>query len=264
MRTNIMKITNIHSFLEDFFISHQCPIIHNEDGVLTIQLTEEMDKALMNRPFYWHYVKSTGHAGEPMKLSLITNPAKRDEKGEWIHFGSPRLQQIFNYLKMSKNNIKLFQKVNTLENTALFPWLITNIKINYNGKHNKSELFSIGLNLINGHVNTNMIKVMEAMSLRTVISEYCYIISPLIKLQSGYKRIERIVDEYITRQAHEWAAESINTLHEEKKLVEHFYDGVDDTKELKEEIADLTKRFAPTISYQVINGGLAYLTAETN
>lgn len=112
-----MAITNLNAFLQDYFIANQCELIFNEDGVLTVQLTEEMDRALMNRPFYWHYVKNTGYAGEPMKLTLITNPDKREEKGEWIHFGSPRLQQILNQLKQNEKVTKLFQKVETTKNT---------------------------------------------------------------------------------------------------------------------------------------------------
>ena len=27
---------------------------------MTVQLTIEMDKELMNRPFYWHYLEKTG------------------------------------------------------------------------------------------------------------------------------------------------------------------------------------------------------------
>lgn len=255
-----MKITNIHSFLIDFFTTHDCQIINNNDGVITLQLTEEMDKALMNRPFYWHYIKSTGNMGEPMKLTLISNPAKRAEKGEWIHFGSPRLQQIFNYLKISENNIKLFQDVDTKVNTALYPWLVTNFEINYNGKHNKNELFSIGLNLISGKVNSNMMDLLNKIPLRTITPDYCYSISPLIKLNSGFKRIERILDDYIERQTHEWASESIKKLNDEIKLVEHFYEDVDDSMQLENEVSDLTNRYTPKISYNVINGGLVYLT----
>src|SRR5690625_6464776 len=84
-RNSLMAITDLNHFLKTYFSAHHCELLHAEDGVLTIQLTEEMDRALMNRPFYWHYVKSTGNTGTPMQLTLITNPDKRDVKGEWIH-----------------------------------------------------------------------------------------------------------------------------------------------------------------------------------
>ena len=98
-----MAITNLNQFLQDYFVSHRCKILENNDGILKIQLTEEMDQALMNRPFYWHYIKKIGQQGEPMDLTLITNPNKKDVKGEWIHFGSPRLQQIITLLRTNES-----------------------------------------------------------------------------------------------------------------------------------------------------------------
>src|SRR5690625_3630455 len=114
-----MKITNLHDFLQKYFLIHQCEMITNQEVILSIQLNEQMDKALMNRPFYWHYMKSSGQTGEPASLTFITKPAKREHQGEWIHFGSPRLQQVFNHLKKTNNHIKLFQKVEAQQNTRI-------------------------------------------------------------------------------------------------------------------------------------------------
>lgn len=117
-----MKISNLHDFLESYFKAQACEIITSSNGVLSVQLTEQMDRTLMNRPFYWHYIKAIGQKGDPMQLTLITNPQKKDEQGEWIHFGSPRLQQIMNDLKEKQHNVKLFEKVDTSEHTPMYPW----------------------------------------------------------------------------------------------------------------------------------------------
>src|SRR5699024_3657114 len=202
-----------------FFKSNQCELIQNEQGILTVQLTEKMDKALMNRPFYWHYIKSTGSQGEPMKLTFITNPDKHDETGEWIHFGSPRLQQIMDYLQKTSKYLKLFQKVDTEQHTPLYPCLLTNIKINYEGKQKKDEIFSIGLNLVNGIMKVEMMHLLDNLPLQQSISDYCYPITPLIKLKSGFKRIERVIDDYIQNQDHKWAEEAEKTLQEEIEMI---------------------------------------------
>lgn len=256
-----MKITNLHEFLQIYFESHHCDLIYNENGVLTVQLTEELDRALMNRPFYWHYMKNTGQIGEPMQLTLVTDPEKRDEKGERIHFGSPRLQQIFNHLKQKSDNIKLFQVVDTTYNIPLYPWLVTNIKISYEGKQNKEELFSIGLHLVNGTMKLDMMKLLQNIPLHMTISDYCYPISPLIKINSGFMRVETVLDNYIKNQDHQWAAESMQTLQEEIQMVEHFFTEKEQDK-LNKEINELTNRYSPKISYEVSNGGLVYLTEE--
>ncbi|WP_156290811.1 YqhG family protein [Oceanobacillus salinisoli] len=256
-----MAIANLENFLQNYFIFHRCEILENEDGLLKIQLTEEMDRALMNRPFYWHYIKKIGQKGEPMQLTLITNPEKREEKGDWVHFGSPRLQQIINHLKENEKFTRLFQKVSADKNTAMYPWLVVNLKISYKGKHKKDEVISIGLQLVNGKMRLEMMDYLKELPLQTAISDYCYTISPLIRLQSGYKRIEAVISNYLENQTHGWAEESIETLHEEIQTLKHFYEGrTEEEEQMQKEIEEIKERYQPVISCEVINGGLFYLT----
>ena len=49
-----MEQREIHTFLLRFFQANQCDILEESAGHLTVQLTIEMDKLIMNRPFYWH------------------------------------------------------------------------------------------------------------------------------------------------------------------------------------------------------------------
>src|SRR5699024_1089641 len=111
--------------------------------------------------------------------------------------------QILNHLKEKEQFTRLFQKVDATQNTALFPWLITNIKVSYEGKQKKDEIFSIGLHLVNGMMKSDMMNILQNINLNMTISNYCYTISPIIKLKSGFKQIERMIDEYIKKQSHQ-------------------------------------------------------------
>lgn len=257
-----MAITNLNLFLENYFTSHQCELLHNRDGVLSVQLTEQMDRALMNRPFYWHYVKSTGNNGQPMKLNFITNPEKRDEKGEWIHFGSPRLQQIMDHLKQNEKYTKLFQCVDASTKVPLFPWLVCNIKISYQGKQKKDEMISIGLHLMNGMMLLGMMDRLQQVSLQMTISDYCYTISPIIKLESGFLRIESVIKNYFENQNHEWAEQSLETLEEEIKTLQYFYMDEADDEQMHKEANEIKERYKPRITSKVVNGGIFYLTED--
>ncbi|RLL48092.1 hypothetical protein D8M04_02115 [Oceanobacillus piezotolerans] len=255
-----MAITNLNQFLHDYFTNHHCQILTNQDGVLQIQLTEEMDRAIMNRPFYWHYIKKIGRDGEPMTLTLITNPEKREaEKGEWIHFGSPRLQQLIRHLKENERYTKLFQQVTTTKNTALYPWLVTNLKVSYRGKHKKDEIISIGLQLVTGNMKLEMMNHLKTLPLQATISDYCYTISPMIKIQSGFKRIESVILNYIENQTHEWAQDSLKTLNEELKTLRHFYQDEEHSEQMNKEMEAIKERYSPIISIETINGGIFYL-----
>lgn len=255
-----LNIINLHHFLRSYFKAYHCQIDHDEAGMLVIQLTKDMDQILMNRPFYWHYIQSMGEKGDPAKLTLITDRNYLDENGELIHFGSPRLQQIFNHLKQTKQHVKLFQKIETNQRTAMQPWLLTNIKVSYHGKQNKEELFSIGLNLINGMMKTNMMKRLKELQLYPTISDYCYPLSPLIKLKSGFIRITNVIEDYLQNQSYEWADEALLALKSEMNIVKHFFDKEVDDIHLQKEMNDLMDLYLPSINYQVMNGGLLYLS----
>jgi len=255
-----MAIPDLNLFLAQYFTAHHCDLLYNEDGVLTVQLSEDMDKALMNRPFYWHYIKKMGYPGQPKQLTLITNPNKREENGEWIHFGSPRLQQILTHLRENQKYTKLFQKVETNQRMPLYPWLVLNIKISYHGKQKKDEILSIGLHLINGMMRLQMMGELRKRTFQATISDYCYTISPMIRLKSGYLRIEKVIMKYLDDQPYDWANQSLKKLDEEIETLKHFYDEDNSEEEMEKEITELKLRYEPYVTFEVINGGLFYLT----
>lgn len=246
-------------FITNFFALNHCKVSTKDEGIVHVQLTEAMDRALMNRPFYWHYMNSTGQQGQPMQVTFIIDPDKRDESGEWIHFGSPRLHQMIYHLKTNAKFTQLFQQIQTKEQTPLYPWLIINMKISYTGKLIKEEIFSIGLNLVSGLMKTNMMDQLKNLSFKLQIPDYCYPISPLIKIPSGFKRIETIFDQYIENQTHSWAIESLQELEQEKQLIHYFFQHEEHSSNKRKKLEEIYLRYMPTITFNVINGGLFYL-----
>lgn len=243
----------------NYFKTKQCEILSNKEGQIHVQLTEEMDRELMNRPFYWHYIKKIGREGEPLTLRLITDKEKTKEPGEWIHFGSPRLHQIMNKLTEKERYTKLFEVIHTTQNTPLYPWLVLNIKISYRGARHKDEIFSVGLQLLHGNMTLNMMEHLEELKLERTISDYCYTLTPMIKLQSGFNRIQNLLLQHVKNQDNTWANESIKQWESEKITLKHFYEEELDHPRYLEELEALEKRFKPEVIFQVINGGMFYL-----
>ncbi|MBJ8056442.1 hypothetical protein JDS87_32635, partial [Bacillus cereus] len=91
----------------------------------------------------------TGGVPEPRQLTLITDQKKADDsgEGEFVHFGSPRLFQIFEVVKQQGRFIRLYEKVRPLTNSqiALEPWLGLNVKISSLADRKKDKLLSLGL-----------------------------------------------------------------------------------------------------------------------
>src|SRR4051794_25754032 len=101
----------VHRYLQKFFMENNCEIIQNHDYYMTVQLTIDMDKKIMNRPYYWQYLESTNGIPCPAQLTLITDQNNLNEKikGEVVHFGSPKLNQIFQTTRRMGSFVHMYE-----------------------------------------------------------------------------------------------------------------------------------------------------------
>ncbi|MBM4762271.1 YqhG family protein [Bacillus sp. B15-48] len=262
-----MQQQEIHNFLKRYFLANNCEIIHSNSGHMTVQLTEEMDKELMNRPFYWHYLEKTGGIPNPMKLTLITNQEEtaKDIKGENIHFGSPRLHQIFATTKKLARYIRLYENDSAAsgKQLPLYPWLCLNTKVSYRCDRKRDVYHSIGLQLINGRMVTDFHDQLMNLPLTPKIPDYTFTLSPLIMPKSGVNRIKNMLEANIKNEDHTWSIEARTRWKEDLELLEHFYQDTGERKESYEiEKQALQEQFEPKIHISIINGGLFYLTEQ--
>jgi hypothetical protein len=259
-----MQQHEIHQFLERYFVANGCDMVANGNGYMTVQLSIELDKELMNRPFYWHYLEKTGGTPNPMTLSLVTNPdlAPEDMKGEPIHFGSPRLHQIFHSTRNLAGYIRLYENRYTPsgQQTPLHPWLGLNIKISYQSNRKKDSIRSIGLNLINGVIEEDFHSSLLSKNLTPKIPDFSFTLTPIIKPKSGVNRIQTFLYEGIKREPVDWADQARKTWEDDVELLNHFYGNQEEKPEsyFLEQQA-LKEQYEPKITIEVINGGIFYL-----
>ncbi|MFD2446037.1 YqhG family protein [Bacillus sp. CGMCC 1.16607] len=261
-----MQQQEIHKFLEKYFLSNHCEIVDSGNGYLTVQLTIEMDKELMNRPFYWHYLEKTGGIPNPMKLTFITDRQLAPEhvKGEFIHFGSPRLHQIFQSTKKLAGYIRLYENHLVKQTQVpLLPWLGLNIKISYQCDRKRDHFKSIGLQLINGQMVEGFHDRLLNMQLTPKIPDYSYTLSPLVMPRSGVFRIENYFKQQIEKEDHTWASEAVTRWEKDLKLLNHFYEDLEEQSDSYEtEKQALKEQYEPKVRISIINGGLFYLTEK--
>lgn len=262
-----MQQHEIHRFLERYFLANECDILENAAGYLSVQLTNDLDKELMNRPFYWHYLEKTGGVPNPMKLTLITDQSRvsNDLKGEVIHFGSPRLHQIFQSTNRLASYIRLYENVkpNMIQggNLPLHPWLGMNLKITYQCDQTRDVILSIGLNLINGMIIDHFQDKLETLSLTPKIPDMCFTLSPIIKPKSGIARIKQTIQGIIDNDDHAWADAARERWNKDLMLLNHFYEDMEEKPESYEvEKQALQDQYEPKVKVSIINGGLFYIT----
>ncbi len=262
-----MPINNLKKFLIDYFIINQCTIIENEKNKITVKLTQDLDEKLMNRPFYWHYMKKLNKIGEPKELTINLGSEQNPQAdGEWIHFGSPRLHQIFNHIEEQGKYVRFFEKIKSSNQTPLNPWLVLNLKINYLGENNKEEIVSLGLQLINGAIYSNFMEKIKQYSFDKNCHDYCYPITPLIKQESAVNRVYKFIHHYLKNQELEWARKSNDRLQKEMELLEYFFNEASSSNlsTIDQEKKLLKDRLEPKIKIDIINGGYFYVTNTTN
>ncbi|MCA1031697.1 YqhG family protein [Bacillus timonensis] len=262
-----MQQQEIHKFLDRYFTANECEIVERDPSYLQIQLTIDIDKQLMNRPFYWHYLEKTGGTPNPMRLTLITDGSKApaDLKGEHVHFGSPRLHQIFQSTKKLASYIRLYQGVipQGQGNTPLHPWLGLNVKISYQCDRKKDILMSLGLHLISGVIVEDFQERIQQFKLTPKIPDFCFTMSPIIKPQSGFNRLQQYIRGFVESEEHLWAEQAVQRWEEDLALLDHFYADMDEKPECYEiEKEALREQYEPKVIVDIINGGLFYLSQQ--
>jgi hypothetical protein len=95
------------------------------------------------------------------------------------------------------------------------------------------------------------------------IPDYSFTLSPLVKPISGMSRIENYLKSVINEDDHSWADEAKMRWDKDLKLLEHFYEDVEEEDENYEtEKRALKEQYEPNIHISFINGGLFYLTEK--
>ncbi|MCL1632547.1 YqhG family protein [Sporolactobacillus sp. CPB3-1] len=258
-----MNQAEIRDFLERFFTSSDCTVLSpKNDPHFKVKLTKQMDKLLMNRPFYWHYIEQTRQKAETAVLAFKFDD--RTEDGELIHFGSPRLHQIFHVTEELGRYIRLYQIIPYQQSSALEPWIGINMKVSYQCDLKKERLTSIGLQLINGTLIEGFQTMLTRLRLNQKLPDYCYTLKPLITIQSGIRRIEQYIESEINAESSKWAEEAKKRWEKDQSLLDSFYEH----RAEKPERYDLEKQaleaqYKPYIHIQLINAGLFYLNSAT-
>ncbi|WP_391119269.1 YqhG family protein [Psychrobacillus sp. L3] len=252
----------VHSYLQKFFQENNCDIINDNNYYITVQLTIDMDKKIMNRPYYWQYLESTNGVPNPAQLTLITDQNKLDEdiKGEIVHFGSPRLNQLFRVTKGLGAFVQMFEKIDKMETRAILtPWLGVNYKVTYYSDQTKEILYSLGINLMTGVIQEGFQESISDLVMEEFMSETVFHLPYIIKPIRALERLDAVIENIIQQDDHTWEEEATERWRKDLRVLEHFYEEVIDKPECYEmEKKAMEEQYKVRIKVEVINGGLFY------
>lgn len=254
----------IHQYVQQFFKETNCPIVYADDQVIQVQLTIDMDKKIMNRPFYWKYIESTDAEPNPALLTLMTNTNQlaNNVRGEVLHFGSPRLSQLFQVTREMGSFVQMYEQVaNDREpQLVLTPWLAVNYKVAYCSDQTKEMLYSLGMNLMTGQVVDGFHESLRVLKLDSTPPENAYPLPYIIKPLHALNRLDTQLDNFLLHEDHTWAEEAKQRWQKDCRVLAYFYEGVENKPEsyaIEKEALD--QQYAASIHVDIINGGLFYL-----
>lgn len=257
-----MQAKEVHQLMTRFFKEMDCPILTNHQAYMIVQLTDEMDEQIMNRPYYWQYIKSTGEKASPAQLTFITNPEEIQHtiKGEAMHIGAPRFQQIANVIQRAGAYVRLYEE--NQSGRQLTPWLNMNYKVSYCCHQQKEHLYSIGMNLMTGEVLQHFYDSIASRQLIEAIGEPQNNVPPIIEPMKAAQRLSDLLVKSIQLEQHEWADEAYDQLAKEQRVLQYFFDHMDvKPEQYYREKEALEAQYTPAIQVEVVNGGLFYLNA---
>ncbi|KOP71442.1 hypothetical protein AMS59_18665 [Lysinibacillus sp. FJAT-14745] len=253
----------VHSYLRQFFIENDCRILGEDHHYLTVQLTVDIDKRIMNRPFYWQYVEATNSEANPAQVTFITNQTVSPGSlyGEVIHFGSPRMNQLFLATRELGAYVQLFEKVdNAIGQVILTPWLGVNFKVSYCCDRTKEMLYSFGINLLTGIIKEDFHETICESEFDTVPADNAFHVQCIIKPVRALERLNATIEKIIERDDHSWATEAKKRWQRDQRVLDYFYEEEEDKPECYDiEKKALEEQYDTKIKIEIINGGLFYL-----
>ncbi|AMW98886.1 YqhG family protein [Rummeliibacillus stabekisii] len=258
-----MYSSQVNEYLSRFFEETDCSIIERHPHYITAQLTIDMDKRIMNRPYYWKYVESTNGVPCPAQLTCITHPEEvlEDVKGEIVRFGSYRLNQIFRVAQQLGAYVQLYEAVDDNQGQIfLTPFLAVNYKVSYYCDQTKEMLFSFGLNLMTGEVIEQFHEQIQELSFVPERPNAAFPLQYIIKPLRGIERLDELLYNIIQGDDHNWAEKAKQKWVRDQRVLDYFYNDVEDKPECYEiEKKALEERYAAKIKCEIINGGIFYL-----
>ncbi|GIP16772.1 hypothetical protein J40TS1_24140 [Paenibacillus montaniterrae] len=303
-----MNTKQVQRFVQRYLEATQCTIMEKSPYHIKVKLSPEADRELTNRPYYWSFIDRLNETPETMSFLFVFDEEKYNQMlneqsvdpapalsaedkaldrvfgfapkpimrvpKEHLHFGSNRLQQLFDSTQRNGSFVCLYQEP---QQRALHPyasrpytaWLAVNYVVELSCDRKREELFSLGISLVTGHCVEHFHDRLQAMRLSPRIPANVH----LAKNGISYNKALSIAEAYIERKLksydYDWAVQAQARLKEELERLDSFYKPLLQHAEAEQEqeilqlqqkrMEEIRWQYEPRITASVINCGLFHL-----
>ncbi len=228
-----MNQQEVRQFVERYFAAFSTHVMESHPDYLTVKLPVEVDKDIGNRPFYWSWVEKMNIPPQPMILTFFFDEERVPEgmRGEHIHFGSGRLQQIFQSTRKHGRFVCMYEHppqltargISQRRSVPLTPWLGVNLKVSFICDKKRDLLLYLGVNLHQPRIVHDFYPFLKRLALTPSIPDYFYTLDRRLSLPQALQLVEQETHKVLAKQDQSWADEARSRLDEELLILEAYY-----------------------------------------
>jgi hypothetical protein len=311
-----MNIDQIKDFTMRYLETTGCRIIEKSPAHVTVKLSPEADRELTNRSYYWNFVERTGAEPETMSFTFVFDrdryeqltdagadgaPAGANGSSldsgtsilgryfgftptsvsgrvllEDMHFGSRRLEQIFQATKNRGKFVNLYEQpkeTTTYQNPIAYTsWLGVNFKVELTCDMKRNEIQSLGICLSTGEIVTKFHERMIGRELTPKLPANTHV-RRTISLERAVHDLERYVESTVRQYDHAWAVHARERLNEELARIKNYYEDLlraaDESEkpqfdeQYEHRRREIEWQYEPRVQVSVINCGIFHLASDT-
>ncbi|MFB9327125.1 YqhG family protein [Paenibacillus aurantiacus] len=194
---------------------------------------------------------------------------------EDLHFGSRKLEQLFQSAKSGGSYLCLFQEpekrsAHPFQSTAYTAWLGLNIKVEFACDMKREEFHSIGVSLATGQCVEEFHESLLALRMTPRLPPNVHTAKNALTLNKAASLAESLMERKLKSYDYSWAQGASARLEEELATIRHYYEPLVAAAEDEDIRASIQTQFErrqdeirwqyePRVSVSAINCGIFYL-----
>lgn len=268
-----MNQTETQNYVTRYLDAMQCETIDSSPGHIQVKLSEKADRDLVNRPFYWSYVEKLGIEPQPVTLSFVFDPEQLPPgaRGEHICPGSTRLQQIFHSACKHGRFVRLYEDsplnlINPRGSRPYIPWLGINYKIEWICDQLRSEIHSLGIQLLDGTIHDNFFAKISSRAWTPRLPSHRFLTKPQLTIDEAVTELEFYVQGYLDQVDDTWARNAERRMQDELERLEQYYrdrpsriNEAEYQAEYERRMRETKWQYQPRVQVTIVNAGLFYM-----
>lgn len=193
---------------------------------------------------------------------------------EEMHFGSRRLDQLFDASQAAGSYVYLFQEPERkhllpYDSTPYTAWLGVNLKVEFASDRKREELYSFGVSLASGQCVERFHDRLLELKMTPKLPPNVHITKNGLSLGKALSTIEQTVERKLKGQDYSWAAQARERLDEELSRIQNYYEpliasALEENKpaiaeQYEKRQAEIRWQYEPRVTASAINCGIFHL-----